>query len=144
MPRTAKRPFVVEHRTLPAPTSAAFELPVPPSVNACFGTNFKTKRRFKSKAYEDWLTLAGYALKAAKVGSFVNPVELTVTIKEPIRYSDIDNFCKPLLDLLVTHNVLQGDDNRYVRRIVAEWGDVRFMSVQITALGEWVQRRKSA
>ena len=30
------------------------ELPMPPSINVAYSTNFETKRRFKSQAYKDW------------------------------------------------------------------------------------------
>lgn len=40
-------------------------LPVPPSVNAAYATNFKTKRRFKSKAYQEFINEADAALLAS-------------------------------------------------------------------------------
>lgn len=45
-------------------TSDCFKitLPIPPSVNQCFGTNWSTKRRFKSKKYEEWIELCNILL----------------------------------------------------------------------------------
>lgn len=92
-----------------------FDLPMPPSVNALFATDFKTKRRFRSKEYGAWLVKAGEALElqyAAYGGPGIHkPVK--VSIRLGLNYqSDIANREKALTDLLVAH--LDMPDDRYI------------------------------
>lgn len=41
-------------------------LPSPTSVNEAYGTNFTTKRRFKTEKYEEWIDSAILSLNAQK------------------------------------------------------------------------------
>lgn len=95
-----------------------FDLPMPPSVNAMFATDWKTKRRFKTKAYAVWQQAAGEALGAqyAAMGapSVHRPVELSIRLG--LNYqSDISNREKAITDLLVA--TLDMPDDRYIERI---------------------------
>jgi Holliday junction resolvase RusA-like endonuclease len=98
-----------------------FDLPLPPSVNACFATDFKTKRRFASKAYTTWKKAAAQAL-ASQYAAYGAPAlhkPLALTIRLGLNYqSDIANREKPLTDLLVAN--LDMADDRYIERIVIE------------------------
>lgn len=98
-----------------------FDLPMPPSVNACFATNWKTKRRFESKAYEQWKKAATPVLmqQYAAAGAPALHKPLAVTIRLGLNYqSDIANREKPLTDLLVAN--LDMADDRYIERVVIE------------------------
>jgi len=98
-----------------------FELPMPPSVNAMFATDWKTKRRFVSKSYATWkenaTNLLGAQYAAYGSPSVHRPVALT--IKLGLNYqSDIANREKALTDLLVAN--IDMPDDRYIERIVIE------------------------
>jgi len=98
-----------------------FDLPMPPSVNAMFATDFRTKRRFKTKAYADWQKVAANTLGAqyAAYGSpsVHKPVALSIRLGLNFQ-SDIANREKALTDLLVA--TLDMPDDRYIDRIVIE------------------------
>lgn len=98
-----------------------FDLPMPPSVNACFSTNWKTRRRFQSKAYEQWKAVAGAVLmeQYALYGAPAVHKPIALNIRLGLNYqSDIANREKPLTDLLVAQ--LDMADDRYIERIVIE------------------------
>ena len=98
-----------------------FDLPMPPSVNACFATDFKTKRRFASKAYTTWKKAAVEKLMAqyARYGAPAIHKPIALTIRLGLNYqSDIANREKPLTDLLVAN--LDMADDRYIERITIE------------------------
>ena len=100
----------------------AFSVPMPPSVNAMFATDFKTKRRFMSKAYKAWRDAAAMsvALDWRRAGSPRFERHLSLTVHLGLNYaSDIDNRCKPLLDLL-KHAIPDFPDDRYIDRISIE------------------------
>jgi Holliday junction resolvase RusA-like endonuclease len=95
-------------------------LPFPPSQNLLF-------RQFKgshlSEAYRKWRDEAGWGMKAQRPAKVLGPVEISVALKAPDkRRRDLDN-CgfKAVIDLLVSHEIIEGDDSRFVKRIQAEW-----------------------
>ncbi len=81
-------------------------LPLPPSLNNAFVNS--RNGRYRSPAYKAWqkaaadhLTLQSWDMPKPPYG---------VTIRLNINHqSDVDNRIKPLLDLLVKHGVLTGD-----------------------------------
>lgn len=85
-------------------------LPLPPSVNMMFinARNATGRGRFPSPTYKAWkkkaaelLTLQSWDMPAPPYG---------VTIRVNINHqSDLDNRIKPLIDLLVKHGILTGD-----------------------------------
>lgn len=98
-----------------------FDLPMPPSVNALFSTNWSTKRRFISKAYEQWIPGAKEALERQYAAYGSPPVHKPVAlhIRLGINYqSDIANREKAITDLLVA--TLDMPDDRYIDRLVIE------------------------
>lgn len=99
----------------------SFQLPMPPSVNALFATDWRTKRRFATKAYTTWQKAAGEALGAqyAAYGSPAVHKPVALRIRLGLNYqSDIANREKALTDLLVA--TLDMPDDRYIERIVIE------------------------
>lgn len=84
-------------------------LPVPPSVNGLFSTNWRTKRRFESEAYERWKKLASKSFK------YTGPI-YTKRLKAVYKYvftdkrpRDIENYAKAISDFLVENNVIEDD-----------------------------------
>jgi len=100
-------------------------LPFPPSVNGLFAGK---KRRYKSDKYKAWLEDAKDDLTYQKyVDGFkwknhTGKVKITLLLKAPDkRIRDLDNLLKAVLDFLVTHQVIVGDDSRYVKELCAFW-----------------------
>lgn len=115
-----------------------FDLPMPPSVNACFATDFKTKRRFASKAYVVWKKAAADKLgqQYAAYGAPTIHKPIALTIRLGLNYqSDIANREKPLTDLLVAN--LDMADDRYIERIVIE-RDQSITGAIVTVEGSYV------
>lgn len=98
-------------------------LPMAPSTNHLFAGQ---KRRYRSPEYEAWIVEAGWELKRQKPVSVAGRVSLLIEVAEPKtkRAQDVTNRIKAVEDLLVSHGVIQGDDQRYVRRVTAEWADI--------------------
>jgi len=85
------------------------ELPLPPSINQCYATNFQTKRRFKSKVYEEWIKNAHISLLTSSKYKILGNEWLQVkytfymplrTKKGDIRKVDAENYIKPTSDFL--------------------------------------------
>ena len=88
-------------------------LPLPPSVNSAFATNFETKRRFKSKEYSDWMDEASLSLLPQKKYGIKGDLWLKVdyiylfpiyTKSNKKRLVDVFNYEKCLSDFL-THTI---------------------------------------
>lgn len=98
-----------------------FDLPMSPSVNKMFATDWRTKRRFTTKDYAAWQRKAGEALgfQYAAYGSPAIHKPLALHIRLNLNYaSDIANREKAITDLLVA--TLDMPDDRYIERIVIE------------------------
>ncbi len=119
----------VEHRAI-APRYVRIGLPIPPSLNNCFPTS-KSGHRYPSPEYEAWRTEAGHKLNVQRPHKFTTPCQVTLTFQEPKRAWDIDNRIKPTLDLLVKHSIIPADDSRFVRRVIAQFGEVAGLVVEI-------------
>lgn len=92
-------------------------VPMPPSVNSAYA-NVSGKGRVRSKAYRSWAEEAGWMVKAKRQGLITETVAVTIEIcPSTKRLMDLDNRCKPALDLLVSCGVLPDDNNRYIKRI---------------------------
>lgn len=93
-------------------------IPAPPSVNNLFITA-KSGRRVKSKHYHFWQTEAGWRLKAQHPSKVGGKVVILIAVERSSDLADIDNRIKPILDLLVTHKVIDDDSN--VVAVAAAW-----------------------
>lgn len=91
-------------------------LPFPPSVNKLYH-NAPGKGRAKSRHYKEWLTLAGYNVKAmcGPLSGAVFPrgvevaLDLTLERKQGSRRIDIDNAAKAVCDLMTAMRVWHDD-----------------------------------
>ena len=111
-------------------------LPFPPSVNGLYSTDFRTKRRFKSKRYNDWCGQAETALFYNKDrSSFSEPIKITYIYGRPDkRKRDLANLLKAVDDLLVTYGVIA--DDSLIHEIHASWGDVIGVQLTIEAMAK--------
>lgn len=99
-------------------------LPFPPSTNNLF-VNAGKRGRVRSSRYEMWLNEAGWELKSQRPVKHTGPVNVTIALCPfDKRRRDADNGCKAVLDLLVKHQVIPADDNRFVKSVTAKWVDV--------------------
>lgn len=104
-------------------------LPYPPSVNNLF---FNVARgRGRSKAYEDWDTEAGFAIRFAGSPRINGEIEITMTFLEKSGRHDLDNLPKAILDCLVSMRVIDADDSKTVRKLTLQWGGSEGATVEI-------------
>jgi hypothetical protein len=100
-------------------------LPLPPSTNNLFatvGTSDCKQRRVKTRAYREWLAAAGIVLLELRKPKAL-PAKVCFTIFGTVnRARDCDNFLKPLLDALVSADVLPGDSLKYVTDVRISYG----------------------
>jgi Holliday junction resolvase RusA-like endonuclease len=90
-----------------------FHLPWPPTAN----TMWRSYRRrvVASEGYVDWKNDAGKHLIMQKPKRMKGPVKIEIGLRCPSnRKWDVDNRTKPVLDLLVSHLVIEGDDHTIV------------------------------
>jgi Holliday junction resolvase RusA-like endonuclease len=97
-------------------------LPWPPTSNTMFGLH--GHRRFVSRSYATWKDHAGEHLLVQKPWKMTCRVSIAIKLrnKRKIRW-DLDNRIKPILDLLVTFNVIEDDSTEFVQRVSAEVGE---------------------
>lgn len=102
-----------------SPSPVSLEIPSPPSVN----TIWKRSARgiVRSRAYQDWLSHAGWVLRSQRPERVGGPVLIVVSVERMARdsHSDIDNRIKAVFDLLVAQHVI--DDDRHVVGFCASW-----------------------
>jgi len=101
--------------------SIVLDLPFPPSVNNLFANG--AKGRYPTQQYRDWQTSAGWKIQADKPGRFPGPVKIILLFEEKHGRRDLDNLSKAPLDLLVKHNVIDGDHRTVVREINSSWSN---------------------
>lgn len=107
-------------------------LPVAPSVNNLFIS--VGKKRIKSDGYRQWQTAAGWQLNLMRVSPFgAQPTDIRLMVPNNNR-RDLDNYLKPVLDLLVAHKIIA--DDRFVRRITVERHDDADMLLSILPFRE--------
>lgn len=93
-----------------------FHLPWPPTSNTMFGLS--SSRRFPSERYVNWKNDAGKHLMMQRAKSIKGPVRVTIALRPPSKRKwDLDNRIKPLLDLLVSHLIIEDDNSEYVREV---------------------------
>jgi len=83
-------------------------LPLPPSLNNVFINRPDGKGRWPSRDYQRWRREAAQSLTLQSWDMPDQPYGVTIRVNIDHR-SDIDNRVKPVLDLLVKHGVLTGD-----------------------------------
>lgn len=101
--------------------TVTFSLPLPPSVNGLWA-NGKT-RRFRTQNYEDWINEAGWELKRQRPEKLKGPVAIDYQFEEPKtkRKMDLANREKAATDLLVSHGVIEADDQTIIREMRLSW-----------------------
>jgi Holliday junction resolvase RusA-like endonuclease len=112
---------------------STFILPMPPSVNGLWA-NGKHGRRYRTQLYDSWIYEAGAEIMRQRPKKHVGPVVLSYEVQEPAgkRKYDLGNREKAVTDLLVSHQIIQADDNTIVREIKLKWApDINGVRVTI-------------
>ena len=120
-----------------SPTVVMLDLPIPPSTNNLFfniGSGAR-RGRVKTVEYQDWIIEAGWLLKQQRPAPVLGKVVLLIEVAEPDtkRRQDVANREKAVTDLLVTHGVIEGDDQRFVREITMRWAPIKGVRVTVRA-----------
>lgn len=97
-------------------------VPAPPSVNRLW-KNVPGVGRVRTKFYTDWQHEAGWRLRAQRPPHVPGRVMLLIAVERSWASADIDNRVKALIDLLVTHKVIDDDSN--VVGFAAAWSPER-------------------
>ena len=113
------------------PAELVIALPMPPSSNNLFVN--AGKRRIRSEQYNAWIREAGWRLANQRPPLMAGKVSLLFEVEEPktARQQDIANREKAITDLLVSHRVIQGDDQRFVRELTMRWAPVSGVFVTV-------------
>ena len=100
--------------------SVTVTFPFPPSANSIWRTIRKGVTL--SKAYRQWIEEAGLEIALQHPPQTLGRVRVVIEIAlSDFRRRDIDNRIKPVMDLIVKHHLIQGDDHRYVQEVTARW-----------------------
>jgi len=93
------------------------ELPfLPLSVNQCYGTDWNTKRRFKTKPYNEFIANCATYMASKKISGDIE-VEFNFYFPDK-RKRDCSNYIKGLEDTLVHYGVI--DDDSFIQILHVE------------------------
>jgi Holliday junction resolvase RusA-like endonuclease len=111
-------------------------LPMPPSTNALFFNGKPGRGRIKTPEYQDWIREAGTLLAIQKPRGIPGKVSLLIEVGEPktARRQDVCNREKGTIDLLVSHRIIEGDDQRFVREVTMRWAPIEGIRITIRSL----------
>jgi Holliday junction resolvase RusA-like endonuclease len=106
------------------------QLPFPPSTNNLFLN--REHGRAPTRDYKLWQTEAGWKLNGQKQKPINGPVAVFCTFQEG-RKADLDNLSKAVLDLLVEHQLIEGDGPSIVKSISLAFSEqVKGVRVRVT------------
>lgn len=111
---------------------STFMLPMPPSVNALWA-NSKSGGRFRTQRYDTWIREAGVEIMRQRPDKYAGPVTLLYEVQRPTgRRFDLGNREKAVTDLLVSHRIIQADDDTIVQEIRLKWAEVEGVRVTVS------------
>lgn len=117
------------------PAELIIALPLCPTTNNLFATDRSSRRRFRTAEYLAWVKEAGWRLAAQRPPLMAGRVSLLLEVEEPktARRQDVCNREKACIDLLVSHRVIQSDDQRHVREVTMRWAPVEGVKITVRA-----------
>lgn len=129
----------VERRSVKDGDAVTVILPFPVSVNSMFNQT-NGQQRFPTPAYKAWRQEAEWTLLSNRPGRVPGPVHLLFELGEnDKRRKDLTNYLKGPEDVLVKHNIIDGDHAAIVRHVEARWTkEVTGIRITITPIGSKV------
>ena len=123
----------VERRAVKDGEPVIITMPFPISVNSMFG-QAPGHKRFPTEAYKKWQTETEWKLLSKRPARVPGPVHLLFELAEKDkRQRDLTNYLKGPEDMLVKHNIIDGDHSAVVRHVEAKWAsDVDGIRITIT------------
>ena len=112
----------VKPEETPSGTEVEYNLPIPPTTNHLFIT--RGRFRVISPKYKLWRVKAGDVLTDQSPINIIGQVHLVVSIYGGKGFPvirDLDNCNKAVIDLLVTHKVIEEDDVRRVLSVLVRY-----------------------
>ena len=101
-----------------------YELPAPPSTNQLFATikGANGPLRIKSLEYKAWIKAACLEIMIQRGRIPAAPPPYCIYIRPAYTFGkrDLDNFAKPIIDILVRMNVITRDTDEYVKLVTIE------------------------
>lgn len=112
-------------------------LPPPISTNALYRAYARGGRvsTIKSKEYRAWVAVAGAELELQRPACVPGAYGLRIALPRKCRL-DLDNASKATIDLLVTHNVVEGDGPRHMQKLEVYRGTDDAMMVWVISTKE--------
>lgn len=118
-------------------TSMLFVSP-PPSVNSLF-VWASAQKRVPTREYVAWKKAAALELMAQRARPFCGSISINILVPNNPR-RDLDNHAKPILDLLVKSEIIDGDSWKTVKSITLRWWNDTRVGIRVapycTALDE--------
>jgi crossover junction endodeoxyribonuclease RusA len=114
----------------------SMSLPYPISVNAMY-RNAPGKGRVKTERYKTWVQAAGWSIRAARPkrleGAFILEMNLYTADQ---RRRDVDNCVKPILDLLVEHQLIEDDSKCVELHVRKVRSDTAYAEIKVRSATE--------
>lgn len=106
-------------------------IPRPPSLNNLFVNDDSTRGRKGSTRYMRWRHEADTLVMIGGGRRVDGPVRVHIVVEDEAGAGDLDNYLKALMDMLVRTGVIEGDDRKIVRKIVAEWAPIEGCNILV-------------
>lgn len=113
----------------------SYNLLLPPSTNELTFNLPKEKGggRAHTKKYTRWIRNARWMLIAQGARPVAGKVKVFIELSERSGL-DLDNCCKPVLDVLVAHGIIEDDQRKFVDGISLAWSsEIDGVRVSLTA-----------
>jgi Holliday junction resolvase RusA-like endonuclease len=114
------------------PAPIELRLPFPPSVNELYFNPKNWRGRVSTSEYLDWQDRAGWELKSQRPRRMKDRCVITIDLDDK-RRGDAANREKAVVDLLVTHGVIEDDSKKHVKRVSIGWESIEGCRVRIEA-----------
>jgi Holliday junction resolvase RusA-like endonuclease len=128
------------------PDPVVINLIMPPTTNTLFfNARGGHAGRIRTPEYNAWIKEAGWQLASQRPPQVLGRVSLLIEVQEPEtkRRQDVANREKAVTDLLVSHRIIEGDDQRFVREITLRWAPVNGVLITIRPADQQAERYAS-
>jgi len=123
----------IERKSIGAGGTIKLAVPFPPSMNNLF-ENAPGGGRKQTQQYRGWRDAAHRQIQRQRPRVALGPVEVTITLQEPLARCQAENRIKAVVDLLVETGIIAGGHSGILRRVTAQWGAAEGAWIEITKL----------